>query len=303
MSRGYIKLWRKVLDNEVLRERGKRYSRLEAWIYLCLNARGTDDPKTGLKRGEFAYSGRFLAAAWNWSRGAVEHFLEDLAEGPDPMIQKIVSQQKSHFLSQSVSHFIICNYETYNTTEASNRATPEASKKAKLKEGIKESIKTEDSCEPAGHEVVSPRALLDLYSKNNQKLPQVKAFTPDRADKCRARINQATRDGCLSQYLEDFAEAVRKAQSSPFLRGEGDRGWRANFDWLVANHRNIYAILEGKYDGLVKSRNNGDLKGSFDIVRRRISEQRRNEQRPAEAERLAGKGGGRGEHRAEPADD
>jgi hypothetical protein len=35
---------------------------------------------------------------------------------------------------------------------------------------------------------------------------------------------------------------------NPILRGEGSRGWRANFDWFVANHVNVYAVLEGKYD-------------------------------------------------------
>jgi hypothetical protein len=41
---------------------------------------------------------------------------------------------------------------------------------------------------------------------------------------------------------------VQKAQETPFLRGEGSRGWRTNFDWFVANHLNVYAVLEGKYD-------------------------------------------------------
>src|SRR5512141_2737830 len=80
-------------------------------------------------------------------------------------------------------------------------------------------------------------------------LPEVKALTAERLRKCRSRINQAVRDGCLEQYLAHFGEAVKKAQSTPFLCGEGARGWRASFDWFVANHVNAYAVLEGKYDG------------------------------------------------------
>ena len=30
--------------------------------------------------------------------------------------------------------------------------------------------------------------------------------------------------------------------------GSGDRGWRANFDWFVANDTNIRRVLEGCYD-------------------------------------------------------
>ena len=76
----------------------------------------------------------------------------------------------------------------------------------------------------------------------------MKALTAERLKKCRSRIDQAVRDGCLEQYLADFTAAVKKAQQTPFLRGEGSRGWRASFDWFVANHVNIYAVLEGKYD-------------------------------------------------------
>ena len=64
--------------------------------------------------------------------------------------------------------------------------------------------------------------------------------------KCRLRINQAVRDGCLEQYLADFLAAVKKAQQTAFLHGEGARGWRAGFNWFIANNLNIYAVIEGK---------------------------------------------------------
>ena len=86
----------------------------------------------------------------------------------------------------------------------------------------------------------------------------MKALTSERLKKCRSRINQAERDGCLAQYLADFTEAVKKAQQTPFLRGEGARGWRASFDWFVANHVNIYAVLEGKYNGPAAGPGNGN---------------------------------------------
>jgi hypothetical protein len=94
---------------------------------------------------------------------------------------------------------------------------------------------------------VSANILPELYKQHNQTLPEVKALTSERLKKCRSRINQAVRDGCLEQYLADFTAAVKKAQQTPFLRGEGARGWRASFDWFVANHVNVYAVLEGKY--------------------------------------------------------
>jgi hypothetical protein len=52
--------------------------------------------------------------------------------------------------------------------------------------------------------------------------------------------------------------ALEKAQQTPFLRGEGARGWQASFDRFVANHVNICTVLEGKYDGPAVVPNNGN---------------------------------------------
>ena len=120
-------------------------------------------------------------------------------------------------------------------------------------------------------------------------LPEVKALTSERLKKCRLRINQAVRDGCLEQYLADFLAAVKKAQQTPFLRGEGTRGWRAGFDWFIANNLNIYAVLEGKYDGPAAGQNKGGANDNASIygggsrpsdVQRREFAQRTNHREP-----------------------
>jgi len=81
MNRGYTFLWRKTWANPVLREKGRRFSRLEAWLYLTnALAIGVDDPGTGLRRGEFCASIRRLANLWNWSPTAVFRFLRLLEE-------------------------------------------------------------------------------------------------------------------------------------------------------------------------------------------------------------------------------
>ena len=95
-------------------------------------------------------------------------------------------------------------------------------------------------------------------NENENVPPEVKALTSERLRKCRSRIDQAVRDGCFEQYLADFTAAVKKAQQTPFLRGEGLRGWRASFDWFVANQVNIHAVLEGKYDGPATTPANGN---------------------------------------------
>jgi hypothetical protein len=50
-------------------------------------------------------------------------------------------------------------------------------------------------------------------------------------------------------FVERFREAVTKAQKTPFLCGDNNRGWKATFDWLVYNDCNVNRVLEGMYDG------------------------------------------------------
>ena len=54
----------------------------------------------------------------------------------------------------------------------------------------------------------------------------------------------------LDDYsLDDFKTLVEKAAQSDFLQGrnQGDRKWRANFDWCL-NPNNSCKIIEGNYD-------------------------------------------------------
>jgi hypothetical protein len=236
MERGYIRLWRKIDDCKELREPGKIYSKFEAWIdLLAYEAQGKD--RNGLKRGEFEASTRYLARKWNWSKSKVERFLNDLQFSDDPMIKRV-----GQSAGQSAGHFIISKYDIYNPTRDSQRDSQRDT--YKNKEENKE--KRKELCPP---KAADPDVLFEIYESENKKLPKVKNRSQDRLAKVRSRINQAVQSGCLESYLHDFRAAVLKSQSTPFLCGSNDRGWRANFDWFVANSRNVYRVLEGTYDG------------------------------------------------------
>jgi hypothetical protein len=260
MHRGYTCLWRKIWANAILAEPAKRFSRLEAWLYITnVLAIGINDSAAGLKRGEFTASVRQLAGYFNWSIGAVHRFLEILLQ--NSMIVRV-----GHLAEHSAERFSVCNYDTYNAPRYRERNSErntfkEVFSNIYINNKYKDTHHTpmpadKPACMSAlasAKADVSPKILPELYKQHNQSLPEVKVLTAERLRKCRSRINQAVRDGCLEQYLADFAAAVKKAQQTPFLRGEGARGWRASFDWFVANHGNVYAVLEGKYDSLAKS--------------------------------------------------
>jgi hypothetical protein len=184
-------------------------------------------------RGQLEASERFLAKAWNWGKSAVHRFIAELIESS--MISRV-----DHLADRRADRFNICNYELYN----SERTAERTAERTKTKEGFKEGIK---NIVPGNGDRPVNKRLFEIFQAKNQKLPQVKALTADRLNKCRSRINRAERDGRLEQYLKDFEAAVITAQQTPFLRGENERHWQASFDWFIANDGNIYRVLEGKY--------------------------------------------------------
>ena len=80
MSRnGYIKLYRKIIDNDILQQRP--YTRRDAWIDLLLHA-NYEPKEVWIKNtkyicdvGEQLRSQRNIAEHWGWSRGRVRTFL------------------------------------------------------------------------------------------------------------------------------------------------------------------------------------------------------------------------------------
>jgi hypothetical protein len=260
MNRGYTLLWRKIWAKPILFEKGRQFSRLEAWLHIInVLAAGMDNEKTGLRRGEFISSIRFLAKTFNWSHAMAQRFVDQLLA--NSMIARVIRESIRPAI-QDAGHFIVCNYETYNRTRYTDRYGKRYAERYKIKEVVKEGFKEvekKDTHVPSGDGVrVSAKILVEIFQQQNLSLPEVKALIAERLKKCRSRIDQAVLDGCLEQYLVDFTSAVKKAQQTPFLRGEGSRGWRASFDWFVANHVNIYAVLEGKYDGPATAPTNGN---------------------------------------------
>jgi len=95
----------------------------------------------------------------------------------------------------------------------------------------------------------SPEDLLDIWQQERGPLAEVRALSPERAARCSERISHARSKGKnVAQFLADFREAVARSTTTPFLCGEGPGGWRANFDWLVANDTNYLKVIEGRYD-------------------------------------------------------
>lgn len=111
------------------------------------------------------------------------------------------------------------------------------------------SNKTITSDEDRPPQTATPQLIADLYNEIlGDRLPIVKAVTPQRAKHIRARIAEDATKRKSALWWETFFAVV---QQSDFLTGQtvgySERTWRANFDWLI-NPNNLIKVVEGMYD-------------------------------------------------------
>jgi hypothetical protein len=88
---------------------------------------------------------------------------------------------------------------------------------------------------------LTKQEVLDAWHERMVPLgfPRIAKMTGDRERKLRARLKDST----LEEWLRAFAALER----SSFCRGENDRGWRADFDFLL-QPKSFTKLLEGAYD-------------------------------------------------------
>lgn len=80
----------------------------------------------------------------------------------------------------------------------------------------------------------------DLYHRICISYPTIKAIDGNRRKAVAARWR-------TYKSLDTFEELFRLAEASPFLKGENERNWSADFDWMM-KPTNFTKILEHKYE-------------------------------------------------------
>lgn len=136
-----------------------------------------------------------------------------------------------------------------NETLTNNQITNNQITNNREKKEVQEkpaSRKSDDFRDPLVEKIVS------VYRETTTGyFSQIQAVTDKRKravkkfiDFYRKQVNAVDEAAFLSAVREYFCRAVH----SPFLTGQNERGWRADFDFLM-NENKALALLEGKYDG------------------------------------------------------
>ena len=81
--------------------------------------------------------------------------------------------------------------------------------------------------------------IIHIYNTNCGKLPKIQKLT----DKRKTAVNKLLKEFTIEQ----FEEICINANNSGFLTGKNDRGWKADFDFIIRPDKAV-KILEGQYN-------------------------------------------------------
>ncbi|MDE6182758.1 MAG: phage replisome organizer N-terminal domain-containing protein [Eubacteriales bacterium] len=123
-----------------------------------------------------------------------------------------------------------------NVQEDEYKCTPEIEKEKELDiDNIDNKVILEVSKANSSNQ----EKVINLYHNLCPSFPKVMKVSESRKKAIKARLNKYT--------IEDFEILFEKAEASDFLKGNNNRNWRADFDWLIKD-TNLPKVLEGKYD-------------------------------------------------------
>lgn len=250
----------------------ERFSRGQAWLDLLMMVNYQDSKLlvdgevVTVPRGSVITSQIRLAQRWNWTRAKVGAFLKLLKS--DGMIDYNCN---NHFTCISITNYrSFQDYESAKnahadtpveptgsreigieqatpdtttdttgdaTTGAAGGAAPVATTVAQNNKDNKDNKNNKENKE--NKELDAIILVMHLYSELCVSMPRHPRMTASRS--------AAIRELLKIYSMEDLREAFRMADESDFLRGINDRGWKADFDWLM-KPANLAKVLSGKYD-------------------------------------------------------
>lgn len=121
MKGGYIKLYRKFHEDNAYWKENRVFSKAEAWIDILFLARFADaklivDGKIiHVLRGEYVTSELKLSSRWNWSRGKVRRYLNELE------MEQMITRKRS----SNSTIITVVNYDFYQGDDTTDDTTDE----------------------------------------------------------------------------------------------------------------------------------------------------------------------------------
>ena len=193
------------------------------------------DSSAASAQREQQYAGRENCRA-QLNDGAADAHASSAAEATDPSCS---TQLSSAQLKLGLEAAQAQEWDKDWKKEKGREDTPKCVPANRSSESVEE--QQPERAEPGRPKPGSADELLEIYERERGRLPAAVTLTPERRRQCALRVRAGLRS-------EEFGAAVRRAAATPFLAGEGARGWRASFDWFIANDTNVRKVIEGVYE-------------------------------------------------------
>lgn len=256
---GWIKLSRKILQEQWYL--GEKFTKAMCWIDLLLLAEWRKERTFFVRgievvvgRGQVAMPLTDISKRWNLAVNTVRARLREMIKDgrvsvkADNVVTRItiLNWEKYQGLEMPTDNAAI---ETAPTCETQSAAPPaqviEHETEQLIEDVIVEELQVTAPVLPPSKPKkpdVDCDFVLRLYHDRCPSLPKVLKLSDKRKMKIRVRFEEMRFD------YETLQQVFDKAEASSFMRGDNNRGWRADFDWIFNNSTNWLKILEGKYD-------------------------------------------------------
>ena len=179
-----------------------------------------------------------------WSRRQIERIIKKLKEAGVVLTANYNrdSHDRTLFYTLDESKLPISPFGAEVSPNRDTPLSPNGDNLSRNGEMYKEQLiiqLKEEEEKPDGN--IKPLEVMERYNTICTGLPQAVKLTEKRAK----AVRKLYAKGYTSEQLIDV---FHRAQASSFCTGTNDRGWRADFDWLM-DENNIVKVLEGKYVG------------------------------------------------------
>lgn len=233
---GWIKLHRKLLSWEWYSNLNVRVT----FLHLLLMANFEDKMWQGtlIKRGSFITSYKNLSKQIGISEMQIRSALKKL----------ILTNEITIKTTNKYTVVSIVSYDLYQTDNKQNNKQQTNKKQTSNKQitTTKESKEIEEVKEINNNivakatppEKINYESFIDYFNGTCSNFPKVLKITQKRKNAISVILKKYTK--------QQIADALKIANESEFLTGDNNRGWKADFDFLIKENT-ITKIIEGSY--------------------------------------------------------
>lgn len=224
----WIKLYRKLLKSPIW----ENEKALKIWIWCLIKATHIDREqvvglqKIQLQKGQFVFGRKKASEELNMTESMIYRYIKLLQN-----LQMIDIKSNNKFSIVTIEKWEDYQGDIKENEQQSNNKRTTNEQQTNTNKNVKNVNKEKNN-------------IVEIYNSICTKLPQVQKIT----DKRKKAI-----DNFLKEYTEEqFKQICELANASAFLTGNSERGWKADFDFIMKIDK-ATSILEGKYNNNTKN--------------------------------------------------